>query len=76
MARGYFYHSELISWHEIRLTTDDPDIIGLDLHIFKNLDEIYYELKSIENKDKLTFININIINDVDLLLKPTIPLIL
>ena len=66
MAKGYFYHSELISWHEIRLTTDDPDIIGLDLHIFKNLDEIYYELKSIENKDKLTFIDINVVNDVNL----------
>ncbi len=66
MASKYLYHSELISWREILLTTNDPDIIGLDLHIFKNLEEIYYELKTIENKDKLTFIHIGLTFDLNL----------
>lgn len=62
----YIYKSELISWREILLTTDDPDIIGLDLHILKNHDEVYYELKNIENKDKLTYIHIGFVSDISL----------
>ena len=66
MNKKYFYRTSLLSWKEIMLTTDDPDIIGLDLHIFKNNSEIYYELKEIKNQDKITYIHINTVEDIDL----------
>lgn len=67
MFGKYLYSTYLDSWNEFTLVTDDPDIVALELHIFKDkVTEIPYELKSIENKDKMTYVHVQLKEEISL----------
>ena len=64
--KEYYYNTFLKSWTDFTLVSDDPDIVGLSLHIFKNNKELSYDLLSLESKQQVTYINIHLLEEINL----------